>query len=205
MFVASYIQAERGPSTTSKIWEWFYRCLVPALHSRSPEDIRERGVLLSGIKSLDDGLKNDWVKRDLTIDQMVELFKRGVTIRVIADSDVKDIYDTIQTHLTLWVERIRTGLNIRNAPLEDLIYMDRFAAAVYPHAQHQFTQEALTSALGEEMMRVSRINIHNFFVDPMAGKTQPKPGTVEPEEVRLPTRPSFEDQFKRSIMTFGSG
>lgn len=201
MYDLRYRTAERAPSLTAKIWEWYYRCMVPALQSRSVEDIRERGVIVTGIKDLDEGLKNDWVLRDMTINQMVDLFKKGVSVRVIKDADVKDIYDTIQTHLTLWVEHIRTGLNVRDAPIDDLVFMDRFAGAVYPHAKYLFTPEALGSVLGEEMMRLNRVTLHNFFEAPK----KPADGkvVVEPEDPKIPARESFENRFKQSITTFG--
>src|SRR5690242_10317864 len=91
-FATSVAGSSRVPSMTEKIWGHLYKCTVPAFQSRSVEDIRERGVIVTGIRDLDQGLKDAREKRWLTIDKMVEFFKRGVTVGVCDFNDTKDIY-----------------------------------------------------------------------------------------------------------------
>lgn len=195
-----------APTMVDKIFGWYYRVLVPAFQSRSIADIRLKGVAVTGIKDLDDAMKNDWVKRDMTINDLVELYKAGCPFRIISDKEVKDIYDTVQTHLQLWLERLRTGMNMGDAPIEDLIVMDRFAASVYLHAKYLFTPEALESALGRQMGEVSRVTIQNFFGNLQLDGTNAGAVTVinaikPDQDIGIPDRESLGEQFKKSLQT----
>lgn len=187
----------RAPSMTKKIWEYYYKCRVHAFQSRSVEDIRQNGMIMTGIKDLDDGLKNDWILVYKTIDQMVELFRRGCEIRLVVEEDTKDIYDTIQTHLTQWTEALRTGMNLGAAPLQDLIDMDKFANSVYRYAKYHFTPEVLQSVLGERMHEIQRINNFNIL-----NNYRPGEGIIDKKKDKheLPERESLEERFKNSIM-----
>lgn len=190
-------------SIESKIWEYYYKCRIHAFLSRSVEDIRENGITVTGIPDLDEAMKNDWISRYLTINQMVEYFRKGVPFKVVDINDTKDIYETIQIHLTNWVEHLRTGLNVRNAPLEDLLDMDKLAGVVYQHAKYIFTPDIMDSLFGKHMMEVQRINMTNFFSNP---SKESRVTTINPikenEDNKIPERTSFEDKFKQSIVTF---
>ena len=184
-----------------KIWEWQYKCMVPAFRSRSVNDIARNGVYVTGIKSLDDGLKDDWTKRYLTINQMVDYYITGVPIRVIDVKDTKDIYDTVQIHLVQWLETIRTGMNIKDAPVEELIAMDRFAGSVYPYAKYLFTPEALESALANQISQTQRVTMTNFFSNPRPGEVNLSLGYSSSQD--QPSGPgereSFAERFKGSV------
>lgn len=192
-----------APSMAEKIWGWYYKCLVPAFRSRTPDDIRRNGVLVTGIKSLDDGLKDDWVPRLLTIDKMVEFYKQGVPFRIIDTKDTKDIYQVVQTHLTNWLETIRTGLNIGDAPMDDLIAMDRFATSLYPYAKYLITPEALESALANQIASSQRVNISNFFSNRgnTSEFTRINPIDDKPGENTsgIPERESLANRFRQSV------
>lgn len=187
---------------SEKIWTWYYKCLVPDFQSRSAAHIAQNGVYVTGIKSLDKALKNDWVRRYLTIDKMVDFYQQGVTVRVIDVADTKDIYDTVQTHLTLWLDTIRTGLNISDAPISDLIVMDRFAATVYPFAKPLFTPEALESALAKHIDENQRVTLANFFNNPLLMNSDVTLANPIPSsEIKEPEieRESLADHFKSSL------
>lgn len=200
------------PTMTEKIFSKLYLCSVPAFQSRTVEDIRLRGVTMTGIRDLDEAMKNDWLKRYATINDMIEFFKRGVPVRILVPAEVKDIYDTIQTHLTQWLEAMRTGLNINDPPLDDLMAMDRFAAKLYVHAAPMFTEEALKSALAESLMKVQRLHAGNFFSNvPKAPDPEMDPieaSKKETEAARKEPRVSLEEGFKKSmagIRRYGPG
>lgn len=196
----------RIPSMTEKIWGYLYKCSVPAFQSRTVEDIRQNGVMVTGIADLDEGLKNDWIKKWITINQMVEYFKRGVPVRVINYNDTKDIYQTVQTHLLNWLDVLRTGLNIGDSPMEDLIAMDQFAATVYPHAKYLYTPEALESALANHITATQRVTIANFFSNYNRGRnpnvTIANPiGSGTNETPTPPERESFAERFRQSVIS----
>jgi len=192
----------RTPTMTDRIWTWRYKCRIPVFHSRTVEDVRRNGVIVTGDKKLDQDLKDDWLSRYMTINDMIEFFKRDVPVRVINVKDTKDIYDTIQTHLMQWLENIRVGMNVRDAPIDDLLNMDRFAALVYPYAKHFFTPETLQSELARSMSDVQRVNMTNFFsningLSALSTTVNPNSGVSEP--IKHEDRRSFKEGFKASM------
>jgi hypothetical protein len=192
----------RQPTMAKKIFEKLYRIRVPEFYSRTVDDIRRNGVMISGIKEYDNSYKEAWITKDQTINQMVELFRRNVSIRVVKYSDTKDIYDTIQTHLMQWYEVIRKDMNVGNAPIDDLMLLDKFAAKVYDKAKHFFTPEIQQSMFGSTMSTGMRVNMSNFFtnIDPVNGRVKIyNPVEGKAERPKADERVSFEERFKQSV------
>ncbi len=195
----------RAPDVVDKLFTNIYMCSVPAFQSRTIEDISQNGVYVTGIPSIDNETKNEDFRKYMTIPQMVDLYKRGVPIRVLRYKDTKDIYETVQTHLVQWLEVIRTGMNISNAPIEDLIHLDRFANSVYEHAQFLITPEALESALGNQISKHLRVNVNNFFENASKGTSSNDKGVTrinpidETNQNKPPERESLADAFKSSV------
>src|SRR5574343_2048969 len=113
--------------TTVKLWEYYYKARIPTLASRSIQDIREKGTPISGVPEIDKDLKNQWTTTYLTIRQMVEYFQEGISVKVVDIKDTKAIYEAISEHIHAWRERLERGINIGDAPIDDLIAMDQFA------------------------------------------------------------------------------
>lgn len=185
--------------TDTKLWEYFYRVRVPYLQSRSIQDIRTTGVNITGIASIDDDIKNQLVTCMLPVAQMVDYYRNGVHVLIPASTDIKDIYDTISAHLYAWQKMIQYGINIGDAPVEDLIDMDQFANSVYDHAKYQFTPEILNSLIANRLNEVQRVNASNFF-------TNQNPFQVNDEGVTMinsepiPERESLADMFKNRLV-----
>ena len=129
--------------TTVEIWEHLYMVRVPSLDATSVQFIKAHGTYITGNKEIDNAAANDWITTYMPIAKMVELYKEGVTIAVVKYDDTKKIYEAIERHLTAWLQQLNHGLNIGNAPIEDLLEMDKFANTVYAHARHIITEEAV--------------------------------------------------------------
>ena len=185
-----------------KIWEWLYMCTVPVLQSRSIEDIRANGFIMSGDKQLDKELMNDRLRRYMTINHMVEFFEKGVTIGVVHYNDTKEIYETVQSYLAVWYDRLKHGVNIREAPISDLLTLDKFATAVYPHAKPFFTPEILQSDFARHFMDTQRVAVSNLFTNQAPGidqgLTRYNEETKKIEKVENDDRESFAEKFKQS-------
>lgn len=192
-----------GPiDTTKKLWEYYYRVRMPYMQTRTVQDIREKGTVVSGIPSYDRDIPNQLVVMMLTISQMADYFKEDVPIRVCSEADVKTIYEDISQHIHAWKARLERGINIGDAPVDDLILLDRFANSIYEHAKYQFTPEMAQSMFAQHLGSVQRINVSNFFNKPPA-KFAAKPG--EEDIVRInanpePERDSLGEFFKASLI-----
>lgn len=136
----------KDKDTTYYLWEILFRCKVPQLATTSETYYRIFGSPTTGDAAIDRELQNQWIDTMIPIVKMVEYFNQGITIRVVNYADTKIIYDYIQRHLELWLDNVQHGLNIGNAPVEDLIAMDKFASTVFNHAKHQYEKVDVKSS-----------------------------------------------------------
>lgn len=191
--------------TTVKLWDYLYNVKIPYALARSKEDIRMYGTHMSGVSDIDKSYGTDIISCMINVNQMVEYYKEGVPLRIPSKSDVKEIYDAISDHLYAWKERLRSGINIFDAPVEDLIELDKFANAIYEHAKYQFTPEILNSLTLNHMVGMSSINTTNIFKPEVnkyiAGKTGDGVMKInaEPEEEKMPERESLASYFERRL------
>lgn len=121
--------------TGALIWENLYEASVPYVETISAEDLKRRGLPTVGNRDLDRQMNNDLVNVVITIDAMVEYFRRGVTVRLRNGADAKQIYDIVNNYLLAWKEQIETCINVGNVPSEDLMLLDRFAEMIFPVAK----------------------------------------------------------------------
>ncbi len=193
-----------GPiDTTKKLWEYYYRVRMPYLQTRTIEDIREKGVVVSGVSSYDRDIPNQLIVMMLTISQMADYYKENVPIRVCSEADVKTIYEDISQHIYAWKSRLERGINIGDAPVDDLILLDRFANSIYEHAKYQFTPEMAQSMFAQHLSSVQRVNVSNFFNKAPIKSVSSKEG--EEDIVRIhsestPERDSLGEFFKASLI-----
>lgn len=129
------------------IWERLFQTVIPYRDTVSADFVRLFGMPTVGDPVLDKVMQEELVTQYLTIDNMVTHFKNGITVRLVTLSDSKIIYELISAYLRHWQEKIRFGVNVGGAPIDDLILLDRFAAVVFPYAAQHFTQEFISSNL----------------------------------------------------------
>lgn len=136
---------------------------VPLLQSMSIEQLRKTGVRVSGNKIDDANIKNEWLTTYLSIEKMVDYHREGIPVKIVNQSDLPIMYDFISRHLSAWKEQLEYGINIGNAPIDDLVAMDTFATSVYEHAVHQFTRAEADSLMARHLMTLTNVNRQNFF------------------------------------------
>lgn len=172
--------------TTALIFDSLFLCRFPDMQTRSAEHIRMFGIVYTGDSAMDKDLSNQWITTYITIAKMVEFHKTSVPIKVVKYEDVKKIYDYISRHLHAWKSHIEDGLNIGNAPIDDLIAMDEFANTVYDQAKFQFTRSIADSILMRQLSTVGRFNKDNIFSTPVVSENT----VINP----------IEDTFKRDSL-----
>lgn len=196
--------------TSESLWENYYKVRLPYLQSRSIEDIRRTGVVITGIPAIDNDIQNQWITTMMPIATMAEHYKEGTPIKVVSESDVKVIYEQISHHIHAWRQRLERGVNLGDAPIDDLILLDRFANTIYEHAKYQFTPEIANSIIAQHLNSVQLINAHNFFSSDIMSNLNKGPNsnasvnrinTVEEEEEDpYPDRESLGDFFKNRLI-----
>lgn len=190
---------ENQRDTSWWIWNKKFMCRVPYLQTMSSDYIRHFGIMVSGDPVRDRAITSEMITTMLSINQMVEYFQKGITVGVVNYADTKKIYEYISDHLTAWRQRLEHGLNVRDAPLDDLVVMDRFAAAVYQHARHLFDEAFVEGILARSMMGSMRLNRTSFTkrLEP----TPEKPKDSEDPHAHLPERNSMSEVFASHRIT----
>ncbi|MDR3392209.1 MAG: hypothetical protein P4L77_10805 [Sulfuriferula sp.] len=180
-------ESERTP--TWIIFHQVWKCRAPVFQMRSLEDVEHFGVPTSGERDFDAGMMSERRLQYMTIAQMVELFQRDVTVGLFDVNDAKQIYEVITDHLKLWQDTLAYSPNVKPAPevFEELMLMDGFAQAVWPHAQPLFTTEFVESVL---LRRITSI----MLPEAADNKEAPPPVTKDNPYV-LPERDSFAEIF----------
>jgi len=149
--------------TSEKITGFYYKVRFSYLQSRTVNDLKNTGVVITGVREIDKDIENQLITTYLTIEQMVKYFQEGVSIRVVLQSDIKLIYEAIDNYLEAWKAQLTYGVNIGGAPFEYLMAMDRFANSVYEHAKYHFTEDNISSIMARHLSEISGLNGQNFF------------------------------------------
>lgn len=195
--------------TTKGIWDDLFRVSVTSHGLRGVSGLRQSGVLLSGHREIDKDASNREVTTYLSINDMIEMYKIGTPVKVLDPADTKKIYDNISMHLQMWKHQLERGVNLGNAPIEDLMILDRFANTVYAHAKYQFKGGVIDSIVAKHFAQVSRIGAHNFFnagalfkVASSANVKTTSDGAtmINGDDAPLPERESFNDFFQERMI-----
>jgi hypothetical protein len=185
---------EHQRDTAYYICRSLFQCRVPYIHTVSVDYIKLFGMPASGDPAHDRAMASELTIRMLSIDKMAELYKNGVTVRLVKYTDAKVIYEHISNHLNAWKIHLENGLNIRHAPIDDLVLLDKFAVAVYAHAKYQFTTEMVDSILARRMSTTMRAN-RNTILRRKEPQVTVINGVEVKEEVKLPERTSMAATF----------
>lgn len=149
--------------TTIGIWDELYLCRIPLITTRDIEHIDRYGCYTTLDKNIDNMVMTELTTTYINVDRMVELYREGVTIRLVNSNDIVKIYNAIQDHILAWAERIERAVNIGDIPLDDLILMDRFANEIYVNAKFYFTEERMQSYLERGLIDIIGIFTPNRF------------------------------------------
>jgi hypothetical protein len=193
----------------NKIWDYYFKVRVSYLGSRSSQELQYHGTTLTGVKAIDADIHNQEMTTMMPICRMIDLFKQGINIKIVSTSDIEIIYQYISDHLTFWINELERGMNIRGAPIEDLIMMDRFANEVYAHAKYHFTKKVVDSLIANKLLETTSLNSFNMFnKNNLLNDTnvQERNGvvTINSDSEVTDSRHSYENYFKDKLTYIGN-
>ena len=136
--------AHMYPYNIQQLFFRTFSCSVPAIALKSIAEIRERGVYAVG----DDEdqtrmLHSNMVDTSLTINKLFAIWSRNYRIEIEKPRDTVDIFNAITLHLQEWTRYLSYGIQISDAPFQDLIELDRFADSIYEHARFEREKRGL--------------------------------------------------------------
>lgn len=178
--------------TTEALWDRLFMVKVPQLQATSIEYLKQYGTYITGDKLIDKYNTNAYMTTYLSIEQMVTLFQNNVSIKVVQYEDTKKIYDIIHEHLSVWADHLKHGLNIGDAPIEDLIEMDKFAEVIYPYAKNIANHQEIKSLLHNRVQNRFKFSTNNIL-------QQDKSNNHNNEEKQESGYESFSEILKRRV------
>lgn len=146
-----------------KIFNKLFHCRVPYLASLTDEDLDIFGIHYLNDKEYDNYTRNQEIDRYLTINDMVELRKRGVWIKVAKFDDTKTIYEIIIEHLQNWKTLLDNGYRRADVPYEDFEELDKLAREVYPYARSRLDTEVIDSVIRRNAATSSIFSTKDFM------------------------------------------
>lgn len=175
--------------TTEFLWDYIYQVRLPQLALLTEDEIRYQGIPSSGDKSVDRVLTNQLITTFISPVKMVKFHADGYPVRIVRANESKIIYDHIQAHLGHWARSLGKSLNLNNAPLDELLAMNKFAQTLFEGVRDHLTvQEEQTSSF----MRY----IDGFNFTRNRARIQ-NAGDIARERQEA-VRPDYEELFRQS-------
>ena len=150
--------AELEKDTAFWVTRKLYRCRIPYIQTLSPDYIAFFGVPDSGDERVNQQMRNELTEVHLPIGRMAEYFATGTQIYIPDPRVTKEIYERIVNHLKAWKHEIENRMHPGDVPADDLIKLDKFAAALFPHAKPFFEDEFIQSHFVRQMNSMLSIN-----------------------------------------------
>lgn len=130
-----------------RIWDDLYRVVMHAGDMRSIEEKLARPDLMSGDRGIDKAQQNALAPCYISINDMVEFYKDGVQFQISGPEDALKILKAVMDHTGTWREATQTTLNLYDAPMDDLIAMEEFAASIYDIAKYKIHEGSQEQAM----------------------------------------------------------
>lgn len=87
-------------------------------------------------KELDRQLAQQPARFWLNCAQMAELVHNGYPLSLVNYNDSLPVYIYVQNHLEMAIRALTNSMHTRDAPLDDLLILEAFAARVFGHARY---------------------------------------------------------------------
>lgn len=145
--------------TAGPLFDRVFRCSFSRNLTTTDYYIETFGFAGTGVPEIDRTLKDEIIDTYINIDTMLEYHQQDIPIRVHNYDDTKVIYELIQEHLEVWRDRLDRAVNIADAPIEDLIALDKLASSVYDKAKYTYAPEESGSSFTRFLSRHKSLNL----------------------------------------------
>ncbi len=136
-----------------KIHENLFRIQMKSRDIRTREEIEEYGTYISGEKDIDDYAGDEIRTIYITIENMINYYKRGIILYIPRQEDTDAIYKIIDEYLIKWKLKIESSFHPEEAPLDDLLLYENFAQTMFGVAKYSISKaKPFTSSFFESLV-----------------------------------------------------
>lgn len=132
---------EQGYTARSIIFNKLYRVKMHNIDGYSREYIERYGLPTSGNRAGDRYFAEELIEKYLTIAQMAEFRKQGISLRVINSEDLVEMYKVIHRHIKDFNDKLEVSISYNKVPMEDLQVLSDFASEIYPLVANVLNKE----------------------------------------------------------------
>lgn len=162
------------------IWNDLFHVVVAQKHTLSPNHLTNIGIPTTGIHEYDVENHNAKTPILLNIDSIVENFKVGIPMTLPNKNEIVIIYNAVNRYLQAWYDVLRYSINVGQAPVEDLLLLDRFATDLYTQV-HLVTGKAPDERpnYSNKIGRYKTLSASDMFANPnttSVEETKKEPG-----------------------------
>lgn len=155
--------------TASPLFDRSFRCSVSRNLTTSDYYIETFGFVGTGVTHIDKTLKDEIIDTYINIDTMLDYHRQDIPFRLHNYDDTKVIYELIQEHLDAWKLRLDRAVNISDAPIDDLIALDKLASSVYDKARYTYTKEEAGSGFTRFLSRHTSLSLSRLRAPEVPG------------------------------------
>jgi hypothetical protein len=182
--------------TVTDIWDRSWRCRFSRNLTTPVDHLEKVGIYISGDGEYELDTPDEEIDTYITINDMVEMHRKGIRISIVDYKEVEEIYRIIETHILRWRKSIEESVNIGEAPLDDLIAMDAFATSIYDKAKYLMLDKAPAASALEYMRSLTGGVVPRLkSLSELEEEKRLKENPVELEK-KIPERLSHESVFK---------
>lgn len=189
-----YIPEEQR-DTRYYLWYVMFQCTVPYGSTFAIDELRSFGYPTSFDRASDKAQQNRRESRMLTIAQMAQYWKDGVTVAVVNYKDTETIYEYISNHLNAWKKQLLHMLDASRAPIDELIELDTFANVVYDKAKHVITRTEVDSILARRMTSLLAFGKGNILIEKSRAALDESEAQKAEEKDPYPKRNDMAEYF----------
>lgn len=117
------------------IWENIYPVKTTVGSTYSDEYLKNAWMPTTGNKKKDEQMLKEHIDVYLTIDAIVERYRVGTVVIFKDNKHAKEIYEIVCAYLQVWSNVIQNSYNSVDAPIDDLLLLDRFAGDLFAQSQ----------------------------------------------------------------------
>lgn len=185
--------------TTAVLWDQLFMVRVPYSATLTETDINMFGTPTVFDKDADRRIMSAPTTIMIPIVKIIEYYKQGVNVRFVNRADVLTIYNAVQTHLEKWAKQIKSGLNVGNAPVADLVLMDEFAGKLHQFAKHDLSEISSNCSLSRNLDSIGFVDWNAIF------QTKSEVVTKKTKDDENSGRLELSDVFKNAVIGLNNG
>lgn len=117
-----------------------FRVQLKSKDIRTIEEIEIYGTYISGNNTIDDYAGDEVRVIYISIERMLEYYKKGVILYIPRQEDTDNIYKILDTYLRIWKTKLENSFHPENAPIEDLLAYETFAQSMFGVAKYSISK-----------------------------------------------------------------